>query len=94
MLCFFVIGEKTVWARVAKSAEARNLLSNLSQENLNKFVIKYIYNDKLSKSLGEMRCKKWKKMKNKKGKSLARFGPDEDSNSSEINGWYTNQIYS
>ena len=78
---FFGIGKKTVWAGVAKSAEARNLLSNLSQENLNKFVIKYIYNDKLSKSLGEMRCKKWKKMKNKKGKSLARVGLDEDSNS-------------
>ena len=60
---FFGIGKKTVWARVEKSAEARDLLSNLSQENLNTFVIKYIYNDKLSKNLGEMRCNKWKRMK-------------------------------
>ena len=28
-----------------------------------------------------MRCNKWKRMKNKKAKSLARVGPDEDSNS-------------
>ena len=63
-----------------KSAEARDLLSNLSQENFNKFVIKY--NDKLSKNLGEMRCNKWKRMKNKKAKSLARVGPTV----TEING--------
>ena len=55
---FLVLEKNPVWARVEKSAEARDLISNLSQENLNKFVIKYVYNNKLSKNLGEMRCNK------------------------------------
>ena len=77
---FFGIGKITVWKRVQKSKEARELLSNLSQDNLNRFTIKYIYNDKSSNSLGEMRAQKWKRMKTKKVKSIARIGPDEDSN--------------
>ena len=42
------------------------LLTNLSHENLNKFVIKYIVNDKVSTALTEMRAQKWKNMKNRK----------------------------
>ena len=69
----FGIGKKkTAWKRVQSSVEARELLLNLSEENLTKFIIKYIYDDKL--------CKKWRKMKTKKAKSLARVGPDDDSN--------------
>ena len=37
------------------------LLTNLSHENRSKFVIKYIYNDKVSTTLTEMRAKKWEK---------------------------------
>ena len=56
------------------------LLTNLSHENRSKFVIKYIYNDKVSTTLTEMRAKKWKKMENRKEKTFARTGPDVDSN--------------
>ena len=56
------------------------LLTNLSHENLNKFVIKYIYNDKVSTTLTEMTGQKWKNMKNRKAKALPRIGPDVDSN--------------
>ena len=77
---FFGVGKKTVWLRVEKNVEARQLLSNLNQDNLTKFVIRYIYNDKNSSSLSEMRLRKWKKMKSKKAKSIARLGPDTNSN--------------
>ena len=56
------------------------LLKNLSHENLDKSVIKYIYNDKVSTTLTGMRAQKWKNMKNRKAKSFARIGPDVDSN--------------
>ena len=62
------------------NVEGQELLSCLTDETLTKFIIKYVYNDKNSNSLGEMRATKWKKMKSKKAKSLARLGPDEDSN--------------
>ena len=79
---FSGIGERTVWKRVKKSVAARQLLSNLTQESLHKFIIRYIYNDKRSNTLGEMRAKS---MKTKKAKSIARFGPDRNSN------YYRNQ---
>ena len=67
--------------RVQSNVEAQELLLNLSEENLTKFIIKYIYNDKLSNNcLGKMRSKKWRRMKTKEVKSLARVGPDDDSN--------------
>ena len=56
---FFGIGKRTtVWKRVHKSKEAQILLANLSHENLNKYVIKYIYNDKVSTPLTEMSAQK------------------------------------
>ena len=55
-------------------------LTNLSHENLNKFVIKYIYNNKVSTTFKKMRTQKWKNMKNRKAKTFARIGPDVDSN--------------
>ena len=36
-------------------------LTQLSYENLNKFVIKYIFNNKVSTTLTEVREQKWKK---------------------------------
>ena len=77
---FFGIGKKTVWKRVEKSDEAQMLLSNLSLANIDKFIIKFVYNDKSSTTLGEMRYEKWRKMKTKKVKSMARIGPDQHSN--------------
>ena len=56
------------------------LLTNLSHENLNKFIIKYIYNDSVSTTLTEMRAQKWKNMKNRKANAIARIGLDVDSN--------------
>ena len=60
------VGKRTVWTRVQKSAKAQMLLTNLSHEKLNKFVIKYIVNDKVSTTLTEMKAQKWKNMKNRK----------------------------
>ena len=51
-----------------------------SHKNLHKFVIKYIYNNKVTTTFTEMRAHKWKKMKNKKSKNFAKLGPDVDSN--------------
>ena len=70
---FFGVGKRTVWKRVQKSTEAQMLLTNLSHGKLNKFVIKYIYNDKVSTTLTEMGAQKWKNMKNRKAKSFARI---------------------
>ena len=74
-----------MWKRVKKSVEALQLLSNLTQESLDKFIIRDIYNDKRSNTLGETRARKWKSMKTKKAKSIARLGPDRNSN------YYRNQ---
>ena len=54
-------------------------LTHLSHGKLNKFVIKYIYNDKVSTTLTEMRAQKWKNMKNRKAQTFAKIGPDVDS---------------
>ena len=77
---FFGVGKRTVWKRVQKSTEGQTLLTNLSHENLNKFVIKYIFNNKVSTTLTEMRAQKWKNMNNRKAKTFARIGPYVGSN--------------
>ena len=46
------------------------LLTNLSREYLNKYAMKYIYNDKVSTTLTEMRALKWKHKKKQENKSL------------------------
>ena len=71
---FFGIVKRTIWKRVQNNKE---LLANLSQDNLDTFVIKYIYNGKSSTCLAEMRAKKWKRLKSKRAKSIARIGPDQ-----------------
>ena len=72
---FYGIGKRTVWKREEKNIEVQGLLLTLTHESLNKFIIKYVYNDKNSKSFGEMRTLKWNKMKNRKAKSFSRLGP-------------------
>ena len=67
---FFGFGKRTVWKRVLESTETQMFLTQLSHENLNKFVIKYIYNDKVSTTLTEMRAQKWKYIKNRKAQTL------------------------
>ena len=52
---FYGIGKKQVWKRTATSVEAQKLLEELSDESLVKFTIRYIYNDKRSKTLAEVR---------------------------------------
>ena len=56
------------------------LLTHLSHGNLNTFVIKYIYSNKVSTTLTEMRAQKWKNMKNRKAQTFARIGPNVNSN--------------
>ena len=73
---FFGIGKKSVWKNTKSSEEARALLLDFSDQSLIKFTIKYVYNDKESSTLAEMRAKKWDAMKKK---SLARVGIDEDT---------------
>ena len=53
---------------------------NITHESLNEFVIRYIYNDKKSKSFDGMQAAKWKKMKSRKVKSISRLGPDAETN--------------
>ena len=73
---FYGIGKKAVWKNVLRSQEAKDLLLDFSDTALNEFVIKYVYNDKNSVTLSEMREKRWGRMKKK---SLARAGIDEDT---------------
>ena len=53
---YFGVRKRTVWKRVQKSTEVQMLLTNLSHENFNKIVIKYIYKDKVSTNLAEIRA--------------------------------------
>ena len=67
--------------RVQKSTEAQMLLTDFSHENLNiNFNEIYLYNDKVSTTLTEMKAQKWKNMRNRKAKMFAKIGPDVDSN--------------
>ena len=56
-------------------------------ENLEKFVVKYMYNDPVSKTLPEMRKRVCSRTKKKNKKTLARIGPDKVSNE-----WRTKRI--
>ena len=77
---YFGKGKKSIWPAVQKSEEAQALLRELTEESLRKFTIKFVYNDKKSETLAEMRQNKWKKIKKKKNK-FERIGIDEDSHS-------------
>jgi hypothetical protein len=73
---FYGIGKKTVWKRILHSTEAQQLLCDFSDDALVKFTIRFIYNDKKSETLAEMREKRWQRMKKK---SLTRVGIDKDT---------------
>ena len=76
----FGVGRRTVWKQVQESTENQIVLTQLSHENLKKFVIKFIYKDKVSTTLTEMRAQKWKNLKNRKAQTFARIVPAVDSN--------------
>ena len=82
---FFGHGKKAVYDNVVKSRHARQFLQTLgsslpvSQNTLSsmtEFTIQFVYNDKVSKTLGEAHASKWKMMKRK---STLRIPPDQDS---------------
>ena len=79
---FYGVGKKTIMDRVEKSSEAHNLLKScgttlpVTQEiidDLQKFVIRYIYHDTKHKTLAEVRATKWSVLKKKK---IIRLTPD------------------
>ena len=76
----FGVGRRTVWKQVQESTENQIVLTQLSHENLKKFVIKFIYKDKVSTTLTETRAQKWKNLKNRKAQTFARIVPAVDSN--------------
>ena len=55
-------------------------MKEATPDSLEKFVIKFVYNDKKSNSLKEMRKNIWRKTKHKNKKTLARIGPEKSSN--------------
>ena len=81
-MVFLEHGKSSVYPKSANIEEIKELLTNLgtSQDvdsllnsSMEKFVIKFIYNDSKSKSLAECRALKWKQMKRK---STSRLPPD------------------
>lgn len=86
---FFGHGKQTVFSK-GITDEARPLLSLVGQslpvtrnvlDAMTEFTVKYIYNDKISKTLGEARAKKWTQMKRK---STLRLPPDQDSHDLKV----------
>jgi len=87
---FYGHGKKTVYEKGTGTQEARNLLKDVgktlpvTQEVLQQmatFTIRHIYNDTISKTLGEARARKWGEMKNK---STSRIPPDPDSHNLHV----------
>jgi len=95
---FYGVGKKVVADRVSKSSEARNLLAScgasldLTDEaisNMNKFVIKYVYNDNKSSTPSAARASKWRCQK----KSLTGMIPDSDSLLYHLKTFYFNTAF-
>ncbi len=83
--CFYGHGKKVLFERMAKSPEARSLLSRCGEhlplrddasDDLKAYIIRYVYGDLQSSSLDLARAAKWIKLKKK---SLMRLPPDDDS---------------
>ena len=79
------ISKKTVTDRISKSAEAKQLLASCgtsvqlttnTKNDMTAFVMKFVYNDKISSTASEARAAKWRCQKRK---NLSRMIPDEDS---------------
>ena len=82
---FYGVGKKTTVDRVEKSSEAHNLLKScgtilpVTQEiidDLQKFVIWFIFHDTKHKTLAKARAAKWSVLKKK---NIIRLVPDSDS---------------
>ena len=82
---FYGASKKLVADRLEKSEEARKLLSACSTQlpvthevitDLEKFVIRFVYGDTKSKTVGDARAAKWRAQKKK---STIRLLPDSDS---------------
>ena len=82
---FYGLSKQTIFARVAKSENAKSLLADLGQivqmsnrckEDIEKFTIRYIYTDKKSESLPQARASKWRSLRRK---TTSRIPPDADT---------------
>ena len=78
-------GKKSVVKATIKSKEAHCLLEHIGKtlnvnqnifDEITKFTMKFIYGDKLNKTLAAARASKWNSMKTK---STQRIPPDQDS---------------
>ena len=81
---FYCHGKLSLYDKMARSFEARNLLSKCGQhlpltvetlDDIRSYVIRYVYSDTVSSSVDEARATKWEKQKNK---SILRIPPDAD----------------
>ena len=79
------MSKKRIADRSEKSVEAQNLLLSCGTQlpvtqsiisDLEKFVIRHVYNDSKNKTLGDARAAKWRVQKKK---SITRLVPDSDS---------------
>ena len=86
---FFGHGKQTIFSK-GITDEACTLLSSVGQslpvtrnalDAMAKFTVKFIYNDAISKTLGEARARKWALMKRK---STLRLPPDQDSHDLKV----------
>ena len=82
---FYGASKKVIAGRIQSCSEARHLLESCGRElpatrrvfeDLQQFVIKYIYSDDKIDTLAEARAKKWRMMKRK---NTIRLPPDSDS---------------
>ena len=82
---FYGHSKNTVHTKIQKNREGQQMLlnigknENISQIGINNartFVIKFMYNNKISCNLAQARAKNWKQMKTK---TTLRLPPDEDS---------------
>lgn len=87
---FFGHGKKTVYDKGTSTEEARTLLAGVGKvlpvttqicHDMAHFTIRYIYNDKVSKTLTDARALKWSQMKRK---STQRIPPDQDSHDLKV----------
>ena len=87
---FYGHGKKSIFQSVVKSEEACELLTSVGKiipvteatlERIALFTIKYVYGDKVSKTLSEAHAVKWNRMKKK---STQRIPPDHDSHDLKV----------
>ncbi|KAG1648975.1 hypothetical protein GQR58_029417 [Nymphon striatum] len=88
---FFAHGKTTIYDKASASEDARVILRSVGKslpvpqvllDEMAKFTIKFVYNDKRSQTLGDARARKWTEMK--KRKSTVRLPPDRNSHDLKI----------